>query len=169
MAAPCCEKELNGRRYRCFFELTLDVIGGKWKPIILYHLGICGVQRFSDLRRSMPGVTERMLSRQLKELATDGLVHREVYKEVPPRVEYWLTAQGKTLMPILLALRDWGAEFERLSLERDGRHGEFNAPRYEQATLPAMANGACGVAARETAGDAEEERGELARTEELSV
>ncbi|WP_081696819.1 winged helix-turn-helix transcriptional regulator [Megalodesulfovibrio gigas] len=169
MAAPCCEKELNGRRYRCFFELTLDVIGGKWKPIILYHLGICGVQRFSDLRRSMPGVTERMLSRQLKELATDGLVHREVYREVPPRVEYWLTDQGKTLMPILLALRDWGAEFERLSLERDGRGGTFNAPHYEQAALPAMADAACGRAARKPAGGVEEEREELARAEELSV
>ncbi len=133
MSPLCREKELDGRRYRCFFELTLQVIGGKWKPIILYHLGVNSVMRFSDLRRSMHEITERMLSRQLKELAKDGLVHREVYKEVPPRVEYWLTDHGKTILPILIELRDWGADFERRVLERTGRVGAFDAPGYETA------------------------------------
>ncbi|MCA1986047.1 MAG: helix-turn-helix transcriptional regulator [Desulfovibrio sp.] len=163
MPAPCCEKELDGRRYRCYFELTLHVIGGKWKPIILFQLGVAGVMRFSDLRRGMPGITERMLSRQLKELAADNLVHREVYKEVPPRVEYWLTEHGKTLMPILLALREWGADFERLALARAGRTGAFSAPHYEQAEAPPMACGELEEVLREDA------TGELRRTEELPV
>ncbi|GAB7079234.1 winged helix-turn-helix transcriptional regulator [Megalodesulfovibrio paquesii] len=154
MADLCLEKELDGRRYRCYFELTLHVIGGKWKPIILYQLAVAGVMRFSDMRRSMPGVTERMLSRQLKELAKDGLVHREVYKEVPPRVEYWLTDQGKTLMPILLALREWGAGFEQQALARSGRSGLFSAPGYEQAAAPPQSCGErCLEAERAPAGE----------------
>jgi len=110
---PCKTKELNGKTYRCFFELTLQVMGGKWKPIILYHLATEGVMRFSDLRRSIGGVTERMLARQLRELEADHIVHREVYREVPPRVEYSLTDLGSGLIPILKELRDWGVDYER--------------------------------------------------------
>jgi DNA-binding HxlR family transcriptional regulator len=110
---PCKTKELNGKTYRCFFELTLQVMGGKWKPVILYHLATEGVMRFSDLRRSISGVTERMLARQLRELEADRIVHREVYREVPPRVEYSLTDLGSGLIPILKELRDWGVDYER--------------------------------------------------------
>lgn len=109
---PCKDKELDGKVYRCYFELTLLVMGGKWKPIILYHLAVAGVMRFSDLRRSINGVTERMLARQLRELEADGIVNRVVYREVPPRVEYSLTEMGQGLIPILKELRDWGAEYE---------------------------------------------------------
>ncbi|WP_243310865.1 winged helix-turn-helix transcriptional regulator [Fundidesulfovibrio agrisoli] len=112
MAKACKTKELNGRQYRCFFELTLQVMGGKWKPIILYHLSEARVLRFSELRRGMPGVTERMLTRQLRELEADGLVHRTVYREVPPRVEYGLTELGAGLVPILDQLRQWGEVYE---------------------------------------------------------
>ncbi|WP_243439454.1 winged helix-turn-helix transcriptional regulator [Fundidesulfovibrio soli] len=112
MAKACKTKELNGRQYRCFFELTLQVMGGKWKPIILYHLSEARVLRFSELRRGMPGVTERMLTRQLRELEADGLVHRTVYREVPPRVEYGLTELGAGLVPILDQLRQWGELYE---------------------------------------------------------
>jgi DNA-binding HxlR family transcriptional regulator len=112
MITPCKTKELRGKSYRCFFELTLAVMGGKWKPIIIHHLGISGVMRFSELRRSMAGITERMLARQLRELEADGIVHREVYREVPPRVEYSLTELGSGLVPILNQLREWGAEYE---------------------------------------------------------
>jgi len=98
--------------YRCFFELTLLVIGGKWKPIILYKLAREEVLRFGELKRQSQGVTERMLSRQLRELENDGLIHREVYKQVPPKVEYSLTELGRSLIPILLNMREWGVEYE---------------------------------------------------------
>lgn len=109
---PCKVKEIGGKSYRCYFELTLSVIGGKWKPVILYRLAREGVQRFSDLKREIPEVTERMLSRQLRELERDDLVHREVYKQVPPKVEYSLTQLGVSLIPILLSMREWGVAFE---------------------------------------------------------
>jgi DNA-binding HxlR family transcriptional regulator len=110
---PCRVKEISGKRYRCYFELTLAVIGGKWKPIILYHLSLASAVRFGELRRGMPDVTERMLTRQLRELEADGLVHREVYREVPPRVEYSLTEMGLSLIPLLLQMRDWGVDYEK--------------------------------------------------------
>lgn len=110
---PCSKvKEIGDKRYRCFFELTLMVIGGKWKLIILYQLAREGIMRFSDLRRAIPDTTERMLSKQLRELAQDGLIHREVYKQVPPKVEYSLTKVGCSLVPILLSMREWGLSYE---------------------------------------------------------
>lgn len=112
MVTPCAVKQLRGHSYRCFFELALSVMGGKWKPIVLYHLGQSGVQRFSELKRSLPEVTDRMLTRQLRELEADGLISREVFRQVPPRVEYALTAQGLGLFPILRTMRDWGADYE---------------------------------------------------------
>lgn len=129
MIQPCKTKELNGKTYRCFFELTLQVIGGKWKPVILYHLATEGVMRFSDLRRSIGGVTERMLTRQLRELEADRIVHREVYREVPPRVEYSLTDLGSGLIPILKELRDWGVDYE----QRMGGAELFAGAGYEPA------------------------------------
>lgn len=91
----------------CPVEGALDVIGGKWKGVVMYHL-LDGTKRFNELRRMMPGVTQRMLTRQLRELEADGLVHRKVYAEVPPRVEYSLTEKGETLRDIILALKAWG-------------------------------------------------------------
>ncbi len=91
----------------CPVEGALDVIGGKWKGVVMFHL-LDGTKRFNELRRMMPGVTQRMLTRQLRELEADGLVHREVYAEVPPRVEYSLTTKGETLRDIILALKAWG-------------------------------------------------------------
>ena len=126
---PCKTKELNGKIYRCFFELTLQVMGGKWKPVILYHLATEGVMRFSGLRRSISGVTERMLARQLRELEADRIVHREVYREVPPRVEYSLTDLGSGLVPILKELREWGLDYER----RMGGAELFTGEGYEPA------------------------------------
>jgi len=91
----------------CPVETTLDVIGGKWKGIILYHL-IDGPRRFNEFRRLYPGITQFMLTLQLRELERDGIVHREVYKQVPPKVEYSLTEFGRTLEPIILSMRNWG-------------------------------------------------------------
>jgi DNA-binding HxlR family transcriptional regulator len=91
----------------CPVETTLDVIGGKWKGIILYHL-IDGTKRFNEFRRLNPGITQFMLTLQLRELERDGIIHREVYKEVPPKVEYSLTDFGKTLEPIIISMKQWG-------------------------------------------------------------
>lgn len=91
----------------CPVETTLNVIGGKWKGIILYHL-IDGKKRFNEFRKLYPAITQRMLTLQLRELEKDGIVHREIYKEIPPKVEYSLTEFGRSLEPIILLMKDWG-------------------------------------------------------------
>ena len=91
----------------CGMSYTLTVIGGRWKPAILFRL-TRGKMRYSELRDSIPNVTERMLVLQLRELEKDGLIKRIVYAEVPPRVEYELTDKGNSLRPILRSLSDWG-------------------------------------------------------------
>lgn len=93
----------------CSVEFTLDLIGGKWKGVLLYHL-VPGKKRFNEFRRLCPAITQRMLTLQLRELETDGLVHREVYQQVPPKVEYSLTPLGQTLVPIILQIKQWGEE-----------------------------------------------------------
>jgi DNA-binding HxlR family transcriptional regulator len=101
------------KEYHCPVEAALDVIGGKWKVVILFYLTNKGTHRFAELRRKILGVSERMLTQQLRELEVDGIVHREVYPEVPPRVEYSLTEYGKTLRPITQAMCDWGQKHIR--------------------------------------------------------
>lgn len=93
----------------CPMEAALELIGGKWKSVILFRLSE-GTKRFGELGRILPRTTARMLTQQLRDLERDGLVHREVYAEVPPRVEYSLTATGRTLLPVLDALMKWGVE-----------------------------------------------------------
>src|SRR5215217_5096202 len=99
----------------CAVEATLDLIDGKWKGVILFHLQ-AGTQRFGELRRRMPGITQRMLTKQLRALEDDRLVIRKVYAEVPPRVEYTLSDIGESLRPVIETLRAWGeGHQERLS------------------------------------------------------
>ncbi|PLX79700.1 MAG: transcriptional regulator [Desulfuromonas sp.] len=95
--------------YRCPVTVTLDIIGGKWKAVILWHLTFKTL-RFSQLRRRLPEITQKMLTQQLRELENDGMVNRKVYAEVPPRVEYSLTESGMSLQPILAQMCDWGRE-----------------------------------------------------------
>lgn len=95
----------------CPVETTLDVIGGKWKGIILYQL-LNGTKRFNEFRRLNPGITQFMLTLQLRELERDGIIHREIYKEVPPRVEYSLTDFGRTLEPIIMSMKAWGESYK---------------------------------------------------------
>lgn len=90
----------------CPVEAALDLIGGKWKSIILFRV-LEETRRFNELRRLMPGLTQRMLTNQLRELEQDGLIVRKVYAEVPPKVEYSMTEFGKTLEPVLLTLKQW--------------------------------------------------------------
>lgn len=98
------------RHYRCAVEATVDVAGGRWKPPLLFHL-LQGTKRFGELRRLVPGVTQRSLTLQLRQLEEDGIVQRQVYAEVPPRVEYSLTEFGRTLGPVLEAMKLWGDSF----------------------------------------------------------
>ncbi|WP_244516726.1 winged helix-turn-helix transcriptional regulator [Alkalicoccus daliensis] len=92
-------------------RLALSAIEGKWKLIILCHLGLKGTKRFGELRKLIPDITKKMLTTQLREFENNGLVHREVYPVIPPKVEYSLTDQGKSLFPILEALEDWGRKY----------------------------------------------------------
>lgn len=135
MPEPCKIKELSGKKYRCFFELTFQVIGGKWKIIILFHLAQAGKLRFGELKKSIPDITERMLTKQLRELEADDMVHREVYKQVPPKVEYSLTEFGQTIIPVLNTLRSWGIDFER----HMGGTEKFSGPGYESPEAPCIA------------------------------
>ena len=90
----------------CPAEATVGVIGGRWKVPIIWHL-FAGTRRFSELRRAMPDVTQKMLTQQLRELEQDGVVHRKVYPEVPPKVEYSLTDRGLSLRPVVESMCRW--------------------------------------------------------------
>jgi DNA-binding HxlR family transcriptional regulator len=95
---------------KCPIEATLDIIGGKWKSVILFRLSE-QTRRYSELSRLLCKVSPRTLTKQLRELEADGLIRRTVYPQVPPKVEYDLTEKGKTLQPVLAAISEWGQEF----------------------------------------------------------
>ncbi|MGE6754018.1 winged helix-turn-helix transcriptional regulator [Rossellomorea sp. NPDC071047] len=101
-------------KLKCSIEYTLKKIGGKWKTVILWHLGTDGTLRYNELRRLLPGVAHKVLSQQLKELEEDGFINRTQYDTIPPKVEYSMTELGMTLIPILKQMHAWGKE-----------HGEF--------------------------------------------
>jgi len=98
---------LFGQEYHCAMDITMKYIGGKWKTVVLWYLRK-DKKRFSELKRLIPNITEKMLSLQLKELEKDGVIKRKVYAEVPPRVEYYITPFGKTLLPMLEEIARWG-------------------------------------------------------------
>lgn len=127
---PCSRKRCRGKEYSCNMELALGVIGGKWKPLILWYLRDVATMRFSALRRAMPAITQKMLTQQLRELESDGLLTRTVFAEVPPRVEYALTDLGRGIIPILESLCRFGREFEaRFGVEDAGASAETAAVR----------------------------------------
>lgn len=98
------------KTYYCDLEVTLEVLGGKWKGLILYHL-IKGTKRTSELKKLIPNITQKMLIQTLRELETSGLIHRKMYNQVPPRVEYSTTELGQTLESVLKTLCHWGADY----------------------------------------------------------
>lgn len=97
---------------QCPVGATLEMIGGKYKALILWHLS-AKTLRFSELNKLITGATAKMLTQQLRELEAHALIHRKVFPVVPPKVEYSLTSLGKSLLPVLAAMRDWGAEYLR--------------------------------------------------------
>lgn len=98
---------VNTERANCPVERTLEVIGGRWKVLILREL-FQGVRRFGQLHRALHGITQKMLTQQLREMEEDSIIHREVYLQVPPKVEYSLTPLGESLKPIIDAMHQWG-------------------------------------------------------------
>jgi DNA-binding HxlR family transcriptional regulator len=105
---------------KCSVGASIEVFGGKWKSIILFHL-LDGPVRFNELQRRTGEITQRMLTKQLRDLEASGLVHREIYPEIPPKVEYSLTTSGKTLKPILHSLRKWGDLYAHDILEKKNK------------------------------------------------
>lgn len=114
---------LEGKEYHCAMDVTMNYIGGKWKTVVLWYLRK-DKKRFSELRRLIPNITEKMLSLQLKDLEKDGIVKRKLYPEIPPKVEYSLTDFGKTLIPMLDEIAKWGrglAEAKGKMVDKEGR------------------------------------------------
>lgn len=99
----------NDTRLTCEVEITLEIIGGRWKVLIIREL-MSGVKRFGELQRALPGITQKMLTQQLREMEDDGIIHREVYPQIPPKVEYSLTPLGQSLQPILNAMHEWAVK-----------------------------------------------------------
>ncbi|MGY4689137.1 winged helix-turn-helix transcriptional regulator [Salibacterium sp. K-3] len=93
---------------QCLVDDALSILTGKWKPIILLHLLQEGTQRFNELKRKMPGITQKMLTKQLRELEEEDIIERTIYPQVPPKVEYAVTEYGQSLEPILEAMHEWG-------------------------------------------------------------
>lgn len=108
----------HSRLPRCPMDIALDVIDGKWKIFILWHLSR-GTLRFNELQRLLPAITQKMLTQQLRELERDGMIHREVYPQLPPKVEYSLTECGRSAEPILQLLCQWGGEYLRRFPDRN--------------------------------------------------
>jgi len=98
-------------RFNCPFELTIELIGGKWKGLILWHLLDKKVLRNGEMLRLMPRITQKMLTQQLREMEENGLISRVIYEQVPPKVEYSLTSHGEALRPILDQMIGWGMEY----------------------------------------------------------
>ena len=109
-----------GNEYHCALDVTSGFIGGKWKSVVMWYL-LGGTKRFSELKARIPAITDKMLSTQLRALEEDGFVQRVIFAEVPPRVEYSLTEEGRTLEPVLRAMAAWG----RGKAERHGKMVEM--------------------------------------------
>ncbi len=119
---------MNGQVYHCALDVTMELVGGKWKTIVLWYLRK-DKKRFSELRKLIPDITEKMLSMQLRQLEKDGFVSRTVHAEVPPRVEYALTPLGRTLLPLLEEIAKWG----RLMGKRFGNIEKVERPAKKKA------------------------------------
>jgi DNA-binding HxlR family transcriptional regulator len=102
---------IEEKKYNCPFELTLELIGGKWKGLILWHIHEKKVLRNGELLRLIPRITQKMLTQQLREMEENGLIRRVIYEQVPPKVEYSLTEHGKSLRPILDMMLSWGTDY----------------------------------------------------------
>lgn len=117
-------------RLTCAVEITLGIIGGRWKVLILREL-LQGTKRFNELHRALDGITQKMLTQQLREMEADGIVHRQVYAQVPPKVEYSLTARGRSLQPILEVMHQWGEQYLSEQNDEDSLRIRKNQSSYK--------------------------------------
>ncbi len=117
------EHKVSCSNYQCEIELTLEILGGKWKALIIWNLHLHGVIRYNEFRRIIPNVTQKMLTQQLKELEKYGIVSRAAYPTVPPTVDYRLTELGEELIPIMSAMDSWGKAYVKRYQEA---HPEIN-------------------------------------------
>lgn len=113
-SAKSKRKRSTANRTGCAVEATISVIGGLWKPVMLFHL-LDGKLRFNAICRLTPAATPRMITLQLRELEADGIINRIIYSEIPPKVEYELTELGKSLEPVLVSMCNWGTRLQELS------------------------------------------------------
>lgn len=125
MTAVCDVKRAGQVEFRCYFQLAMQIIGGKWKPKVLFHLSEHGTVRFGVMKRGIFGISEKMLIQSLKELEKDGLVRRKVYRQVPPKVEYSLTDLGKTFIPVLDRMFEWGKSYASYLVSKDSSICEY--------------------------------------------
>jgi len=109
--------EVKGNYYNCPIELTLSMISGKWKGVIFWYLIQNGTMRFSDFEKAIPSISQRMLTKELRELEKNGFIKRKVYAQVPPKVEYSLLELGKSVIPVIMELSKWGNDYA----EREGK------------------------------------------------
>lgn len=121
----------------CKLETALEVLVGKWKPVILRHLFSNGTMRFSELQKAIPDITKKMLTTQLRELEYHDIVHREVYQQIPPKVEYSISEYGKGLSPVLFAMNEWGMAHVAHLNEKYGEEGSMEsfASRLDETTV----------------------------------
>jgi len=125
MTAQCDAKKAGDVEFRCYFQLAMMIIGGKWKPKVLFHLSQNEAVRFGVLRRAVFGISEKMLIQSLKELEKDGLVRRKVFRQVPPKVEYSLTDLGKSFVPVLDAMFRWGKTYASYLVAREKKADDY--------------------------------------------
>lgn len=125
MTDQCDVKKVGDVEFRCYFQLAMMVIGGKWKPKVLFYLGQNNAVRFGALRRAVFGISEKMLIQSLKELEKDGLVNRKVYRQVPPKVEYSLTDLGQSFVPVLNAMFKWGQSYASYLIAQQKKDHEY--------------------------------------------
>ncbi len=130
MTDKCEVKRAGQFEFRCYFQLAMQIIGGKWKPKVLFHLSENGTVRFGVMKRGIYGISEKMLIQSLKELEKDGLVRRRVYRQVPPKVEYSLTGLGRSFIPVLDGMFEWGKSYASYLVSK-----ENNAREYEPGTV----------------------------------
>ncbi|MED4602753.1 helix-turn-helix domain-containing protein [Paenibacillus validus] len=123
---------LPKKTFLCEKELTISVISGKWKPMILWYLGQQETRRFCELKKMLLPVTQKILTNQLRELEEDLLIHREVYPVYPAKVEYSLTEHGKSIIPILEMMKKWGDNYKQSVV---GYEVEIKDPNWEQIAV----------------------------------